>query len=297
MDKINIEIDERSGFCYGVVRAIEMAEKVLGSGEKLVSLGAIVHNGAEIERLSSKGLVTVDSVHGLSGKTVLIRAHGEPPETYEYAKSHDIKVIDCTCPVVLKLQSRIRTCFDQISRRGGTVVIFGKLGHAEINGLVGQTGGNAVVVESLEDLDSARVSGKIDYAREIALFSQTTKDPQEYSRLAGVISKRIEDAGGSISLLTVNKTICSQVSSRHGHLEDFASRHDIVLFVSGNESSNGKVLYGICKNANPRSYKIEKPEDISPEWIKEGDNVGICGATSTPKWQLEATADYIKSFY
>ena len=277
---LNIEIDEGSGFCYGVIRAVEKAEMQLKESGTLYSLGAIVHNNSELERLEKIGLVVIDNsqLHNLSDTTVLIRAHGEPPATYKLAEKNNISLIDCTCPVVLKLQDRIRETYSNI---GGQIVIFGKIGHAEVNGLVGQTNGNAIVVDSLESLDA------IDFTSPVQIFSQTTKDPKEYEDICSAIKERIVAAGGSLENLTVHNTICRQVAQRHSNLVAFARKHSAIVFISGKESSNGKVLYELCKSVNPRSYHIQTVDQIDPVWFKEGDSVGICGATSTPKWQLE----------
>ena len=280
---LNIEIDEGSGFCYGVIRAIEKAESRLKETSALYSLGAIVHNNSELERLNSIGLKVVDleQMKELTDTTVLIRAHGEPPTTYTLAAQQNISLIDCTCPVVLKLQERIRNTY---SKENGQIVIFGKIGHAEVNGLVGQVGGDAIVVDSIASLE------KIDFSMPIQIFSQTTKDPKEYCEICDAIKERILATGGSLDNFTIHDTICRQVAQRHNILEAFARKHSVIVFISGKESSNGKVLYDLCKSVNPRSYHIQTIDQIMPEWFIEGDSVGICGATSTPKWQLEGVA-------
>lgn len=285
--QLSIEIDGESGFCYGVIRAVERAEGKLKECDTLYSLGSIVHNNSELERLNSIGLKVIDfeQMQDLHNSTVLIRAHGEPPATYELAKRNDITLIDCTCPVVLKLQKRIK---DTYSKGEGQIVIFGKIGHAEVNGLVGQVGGDAVVVDGESGLD------KIDFTRPIQIFSQTTKDPKEYDEICEVIKRRILSAGGSLENFTINNTICRQVAQRHSNLVAFARRHSVIVFVSGKESSNGKVLYNLCKSVNERSYHIQTESQIDQTWFKDGDSVGICGATSTPKWQLEAVAQHLK---
>lgn len=286
--RLTIEIDSESGFCYGVIRAVEKAESRLRESDSLYSLGAIVHNNSELERLNKIGLEVIDTqkMKELSDTTVLIRAHGEPPATYRIAQENNIELIDCTCPVVLKLQDRIR---DTYAKHNGQIVIFGKIGHAEVNGLVGQTEGTAIVVDSLESL------GKIDYTQPIQIFSQTTKDPKEYEEVCSAIREKIEQTGGNLEHFTVHNTICRQVAQRHNNLAAFAAKHSVIVFVSGKESSNGKVLYELCKSVNPRSYNIQNTEQIDASWFKEGDSVGICGATSTPKWQLEGCADAISS--
>ena len=286
--RLTIEIDSESGFCYGVIRAVEKAESRLRESASLYSLGAIVHNNSELERLNKIGLEVIDTqkMKELSDTTVLIRAHGEPPATYRIAQENNIELIDCTCPVVLKLQDRIR---DTYAKHNGQIVIFGKIGHAEVNGLVGQTEGTAIVVDSVESL------GKIDYTQPIQIFSQTTKDPKEYEEVCSAIREKIEQTGGNLEHFTVHNTICKQVAQRHNNLAAFAAKHSVIVFVSGKESSNGKVLYELCKSVNPRSYNIQNTEQIDASWFKEGDSVGICGATSTPKWQLEGCAEAISS--
>lgn len=281
---VEIEIDERSGFCPGVVRAVERAETYLKDHESLYSLGDIVHNSLELERLKKSGLeiLTKDQVEDLKDTVVLIRAHGEPPATYELARKNNLQIIDCTCPVVLKLQEKVRKTHEEMAAIGGQTVIFGKRGHAEVNGLVGQTGGSALVVDSV---DSA--AALIDFARPVALFSQTTKDPVEYAAVADFIRSRAAD-------VRVFDTICRQVSNRHKYLTEFAKEHSVILFVSGKESSNGKVLFELCRSVNGRSHWLEDVSQIDAEWFRDGDFVGICGATSTPKWQLEEIFVYLR---
>jgi len=281
--KLSIEIDPRSGFCHGVVRAVEQAEKYLQFSDRLYSLGAIVHNTAELDRLQKKGLeiLSIEDVAKLHDDVILVRAHGEPPETYGLARQNHLQVIDCTCPVVLRLQERVRETWQRLRETGGQIAIFGKKGHAEVNGLVGQTGGEAIVVSSVDDLD------KIDFSRPVALFSQTTKDPDEFREIAESILKQRPDA-------EVYDTICRQVAQRHQSLVEFAAHHSVVLFVSGRESSNGKVLFELCRSVNPRSYWLEDVSQIDPAWFRDGDLVGICGATSTPKWQLEEIFIYLR---
>ncbi|MBR5679305.1 MAG: 4-hydroxy-3-methylbut-2-enyl diphosphate reductase [Clostridia bacterium] len=281
--KLKAEIDPRSGFCHGVVRAIEQAENYLKYSPRLYSLGAIVHNSVELERLKQKGLeiLTIEDVEHLHDDVILVRAHGEPPETYELARRNNLQVIDCTCPVVLKLQERVRETWKRLHPIGGQVVIFGKKGHAEVNGLVGQTDGEAIVISNDDDLR------QLDYSRPVALFSQTTKDPDEFLRIAARIREKRPDA-------EVYDTICRQVAHRHKSLLDFARSHSVILFVSGRESSNGRVLYELCRSVNPRTYRVEDLSEINLEWLKDGDNVGICGATSTPKWQLEEIFIYLQ---
>ena len=291
---IQVEIEKHSGFCGGVIRAIGRAEKFLeeSPGKTLYSLGDIVHNEAELRRLGEKGLVTVDkeglmNIPDPSSETLLIRAHGEPPQTYSLAQKLGLTVIDCTCPVVLKLQKSIREAYERVKPAGGQIVIFGKIGHAEVLGLLGQVSGDAVVIENMPMLLSALEDGSIRTDKPLEIFSQTTKSPVEYSE----ICKVLESCPGAG--LQVHNTICSQVASRHEELADFALRHDVIVFVSGVSSSNGKVLFDLCKSRNQRTYHISDPSELEPEWFSDGDKVGVCGATSTPGWLLEQVAERI----
>lgn len=291
---IQVEIEKHSGFCGGVIRAISRAEKFLEDfpGKTLYSLGDIVHNEAELQRLGGKGLVTIDkeglmNIPDPSSETLLIRAHGEPPQTYSLAQKLGLTVIDCTCPVVLKLQKSIREAYERVKPAGGQIVIFGKIGHAEVLGLLGQVSGDAVVIENMPMLLSALEDGSIRTDKPLEIFSQTTKSPVEYSE----ICKVLESCPGAG--LQVHNTICSQVASRHEELADFALRHDVIVFVSGVSSSNGKVLFDLCKSRNQRTYHISDPSELEPEWFSDGDKVGVCGATSTPGWLLEQVAERI----
>ena len=291
---IQVEIEKHSGFCGGVIRAIGRAEKFLeeSPGRILYSLGDIVHNEAELRRLGEKGLVTVDkdglmNIPDPSSETLLIRAHGEPPQTYSLAQKLGLTVIDCTCPVVLKLQKSIREAYERVKPAGGQIVIFGKIGHAEVLGLLGQVSGDAVVIENMPMLLSALEDGSIRTDKPLEIFSQTTKSPVEYSE----ICKVLESCPGAG--LQVHNTICSQVASRHEELADFALRHDVIVFVSGVSSSNGKVLFDLCKSRNQRTYHISDPSELEPEWFSDGDKVGVCGATSTPGWLLEQVDERI----
>ena len=291
---IQVEIEKHSGFCGGVIRAIGRAEKFLeeSPGRILYSLGDIVHNEAELRRLGEKGLITVDkdglmNIPDPSSETLLIRAHGEPPQTYSLAQKLGLTVIDCTCPVVLKLQKSIREAYERVKPAGGQIVIFGKIGHAEVLGLLGQVSGDAVVIENMPMLLSALEDGSIRTDKPLEIFSQTTKSPVEYSE----ICKVLESCPGAG--LQVHNTICSQVASRHEELADFALRHDVIVFVSGVSSSNGKVLFDLCKSRNQRTYHISDPSELEPEWFSDGDKVGVCGATSTPGWLLEEVAERI----
>lgn len=303
---LQVEIEKHSGFCGGVIRAIGRAEKFLeeSPGRTLYSLGDIVHNEAELRRLGEKGLVTVDkdglmNIPDPSSETLLIRAHGEPPQTYSLAQKLGLTVIDCTCPVVLKLQKSIREAYERVKPAGGQIVIFGKIGHAEVLGLLGQVGGDAVVIENMPMLLSALEDGSIRTDKPLEIFSQTTKSPVEYSEICKVLSETLphidspDGSTGSPSGLTVHNTICSQVASRHEELADFALRHDVIVFVSGVSSSNGKVLFDLCKSRNQRTYHISDPSELEPEWFSDGDKVGVCGATSTPGWLLEQVAERI----
>ena len=298
---LQVEIDPHSGFCGGVIRAIGGAERFLDAhpGEPLYSLGSIVHNEAELARLAARGLVTVDlpSLRQLApagGVHVLIRAHGEPPSTYEAARREGYELLDCTCPVVLKLQRDIRDAYGRLkaSGRGGQLLIFGRIGHAEVLGLVGQTGGDALVVESVEMLRSLLDSGVVRRDVPIEIFSQTTKSPDEYGCVCATLAEEMDDP----SLLTVHNTICTQVALRHEQLSEFAAAHDVVVFVSGGASSNGKVLYGLCKSLNPRTFLVGSPEEVDESWFRRGDRVGVSGATSTPEWLLKQVASLIASF-
>lgn len=280
---LQIEIDNGSGFCFGVTTAIKKAEEELQKGNTLYCLGDIVHNSMECQRLYELGLNTINhqQMGTLKSTKVLLRAHGEPPETYELARHNDIEIIDATCPVVLQLQKRIRDKF--ISNSDAQIVIFGKNGHAEVLGLVGQTNGKAIVVESLDDVKN------LDFNRDIYLYSQTTKSLNEFHNIINYIQQHISPEADFQSF----DTICRQVANRMPNISQFATRHDLILFVSGKKSSNGKVLYNECVRVNANSFLIEGPEDINPEWLHGISTVGICGATSTPKWLMEKCRDYI----
>lgn len=282
---MQIEIDNSSGFCFGVTTAIKKAEEELASGKTLYCLGDIVHNSMECERLKQLGLITInhDDMRKLQGVKVLLRAHGEPPSTYEIARQNNIEIIDATCPVVLQLQRRIKQQYDSFPN--AQIVIFGKPGHAEVLGLVGQTESKAIVIANFEEVK------KLDFSRDIYLYSQTTKSLDEFHRIIEYIQQHISPQATFRSF----DTICRQVANRMPNISTFATRHDLVLFVCGRKSSNGKVLYNECKSVNPNSHLIEKPEDIMKEWLKGVNTVGICGATSTPKWLMEQCRDAIIS--
>ena len=286
---LKVELDAGSGFCGGVIRAIGSAEKFLDEvpGRHLFSLGAIVHNEEELSRLGRKGLVTIDyddlsDMQDADGESLLIRAHGEPPGTYARASALGFNVIDCTCPVVLRLQASIREAYARLKPLGGQIVLFGKIGHAEVLGLVGQVGGDALVVEDRAMLESALADGRIRADAPVEIFSQTTKSPAEYADICSFLEGSLPEGS-----LTVHDTVCSQVASRHEKLSSFALSHDVILFVSGKASSNGKVLCDLCKSLNIRTYHIGSEAEIKGEWFGDGDRVGVCGATSTPKWLLE----------
>jgi 4-hydroxy-3-methylbut-2-enyl diphosphate reductase len=281
---LKIEIDNGSGFCFGVTTAIRKAEEELAKGSKLYCLGDIVHNGMEVERLHEQGLITIDheQLRNLHNAKVLLRAHGEPPETYEIARQNNIEIIDATCPVVLALQSRIKRKWNDSPE--AQTVIFGKKGHAEVLGLVGQTHGEAIVVENLDD-----VKQKLDFSKDINLYSQTTKNLDEYRRIVDYIQNNISPTAAFKSF----DTICRQVANRMPHIAEFAAHHDVILFVSGRKSSNGHALFTRCKEVNANSHLIEREEEIDYSWFKGAETVGICGATSTPKWLMEECRDAI----
>ncbi len=305
---MTIEIDNGSGFCFGVTTAIRKAEEELAKGTTLYCLGDIVHNGMECERLQQMGLVTInhDDLRRLHNVKVLLRAHGEPPETYELARRNGIEIIDATCPVVLQLQKRIKQQFeaskptvpllqeenkttDSILQEGpgevssSQIVIFGKKGHAEVLGLVGQTQGTAIVIESFDEV------ARLDFTRDIYLYSQTTKSLDEFHRIIDYIQAHISPQATFRSF----DTICRSVANRMPNISQFAARHDLILFVCGHKSSNGRVLFSECLRVNPNSHQIETPEEIQPSWLEGIDTIGICGATSTPKWLMEKCRDAI----
>lgn len=282
---IQIEIDEGSGFCFGVTTAIKKAEEELAKGEKLYCLGDIVHNGRECDRLREMGLITInhEEMEQLHDAKVLLRAHGEPPETYELARKNNIEIIDATCPVVLKLQKRIKAQYDE----NGTaqIVIFGKKGHAEVLGLVGQTQSNAIVIESSDEVT------KLDFTRDIYLYSQTTKSLDEFNRIIDYIQTHISPDATFKSF----DTICRSVANRMPNISQFAAKHDLILFVCGRKSSNGKVLYNECLRVNPNTHLVEDPQEIESAWLEGIQSVGICGATSTPRWLMEQCRDAIQN--
>jgi 4-hydroxy-3-methylbut-2-enyl diphosphate reductase len=289
---MKVTIDPHSGFCFGVVYAIQKAEEELDQSGKLYCLGDIVHNNMEVERLTAKGLIVIDhaDLRNLKDCKVLIRAHGEPPETYEIALQNNIELIDASCPVVLKLQNRVRTSYDSVLENDGQIVIYGEIGHAEVNGLVGQTEGNAIIVRSEDDLDL------IDYSKPITFFSQTTKSSSGFVKMKKLIEERSEKAVQneiSEEYMVSNDTICRQVSNREPQLKKFSADYDAIVFVSGKKSSNGKALFEVCKSVNPKTYFISSPEELDPSLFKNIQNVGVCGATSTPMWLMEQVAEAV----
>jgi 4-hydroxy-3-methylbut-2-enyl diphosphate reductase len=289
-----VEVDEKSGFCFGVRNAVEIAEEALAKGEKVYSLGHIVHNEIEVERLHKLGLEDIDqeTFRRLKNCRVLIRAHGEPPETYRTAAENNITIIEATCPIVKKLQTRIKTTWLNSLEKGAQVVIFGKAGHAEVIGLMGQTEDKAILTNGEDNLD------KIDYTRDIHLFAQTTMSGSDYNLLIEKIRLKMVQNGISEPLkhLHVNKTICGQVSNRQPALKAFAKKHDIIIFVSGKDSSNGKILFSALMAENPESYFISSPGELRKEWFTGKSSAGVSGATSTPKWLIDKVREEILSY-
>lgn len=288
-----VEIDKQSGFCFGVKNAVEIAEKALLNGEKVFSLGPIVHNDKEVDRLSSLGLDSINHKQfiKLKNSKVLIRAHGEPPETYAIAEKNNLTIIEATCPIVKRLQSKIRETWIKTKEGEGQVVIFGKPGHAEVVGLLGQINNEGILVSGPDDFK------KIDISKPVYLFAQTTMSVKEYSNLTDILCKMMKENGISDpeKNLIINNTICGQVSNREPHLKAFAKKHDTIVFVSGKESSNGKMLYSVCKNVNPDTHFVSSYEELDNSWFTGKNSVGICGATSTPKWLIENIRDIISN--
>lgn len=282
----NIEIDSESGFCFGVTTAIKKAEEELAKGTPLYCLGDIVHNDQECERLKKLGLITInhEEYAKLKNVKVLLRAHGEPPETYRIAAKNNIEIIDATCPVVLRLQKRIKQEYtNKESQKEKQIVIYGKNGHAEVMGLVGQTNGEAIVIEKIDEVD------KIDLSKDVRLYSQTTKSLDEFRNIVFYIEQNISPS----ATFQYFDTICRQVANRMPNIRKFAASHDVILFVCGQKSSNGKILFHECKEINPRTYQVDKPEDIDMEWFRNAKSIGICGATSTPKWLMDKCKNVI----
>jgi 4-hydroxy-3-methylbut-2-en-1-yl diphosphate reductase len=287
---MQIQVDEKSGFCFGVINAIKIAEEQLEKHGSLFCLGDIVHNNEEIERLKVKGLIIVNhqDIKNLYNTRLLIRAHGEPPSTYQLALENNIEIIDASCPVVLKLQGRIRQGYSEMIALEGQIVIFGKHGHAEVNGLLGQTNGKAIVVGSdLSNLD------QIDYSKPINLYSQTTQSIDGFQTLVNEIKKRIHQQKCKDDQFRPFDTICRQVANRGPHLAEFAKKHEAIVFVSGKKSSNGLYLYNICKNNNEKSYMISSVDEIEQNWFAGVNSIGICGATSTPRWLMEDVKNFL----
>ena len=282
-----IEIDKKSGFCFGVVTAITKAEQVLAEGNKLYCLGDIVHNSKEVERLRQMGLITIDhrEFEELKNETVLLRAHGEPPRTYEIAQQNNITIIDATCPVVLRLQKKINQEYNNKDENNKQIVIYGKNGHAEVLGLVGQTTGEAIVIESLEE------AKQLDFTKNIRLYSQTTKSLDEFQKIVAYIQEHI----ASNASFKYFDTICRQVANRIPNIKEFATSHDLIFFVSGKKSSNGKILFGECKEVNSNTHFIDGVDEIDLSLLNQAKSIGICGATSTPKWLMEEVLHYIRT--
>ena len=285
---MRVEIDPKSGFCFGVVRAIGEAERALEQGFKVYSLGDIVHNRLEVTRLEELGLKSTERDEMSHGnyQHVLIRAHGEPPTTYERARGLGLDIIDATCPVVAKLQQRVKRAYEQMQAEGGQVVLLGKRGHAEVVGLTGQVADDVIVVERAEDIEV------IDFHRPIYFISQTTQSVSLFESLGAMMRERIDDT----TKLYVHDTICRQVSSREEHLRQFVEHFDVVIFVCGKKSSNGRVLFEVCRAANNATYNIEEESEIDFRWFEGAESVGICGATSTPAWLMQRVADKILNF-
>ncbi|MBK9391800.1 MAG: 4-hydroxy-3-methylbut-2-enyl diphosphate reductase [Bacteroidetes bacterium] len=288
-----VETDRKSGFCFGVQNAVEIAEKALLEGERVYSLGPIVHNDMEVRRLADLGLISIDHemFQKLRDCKVLIRAHGEPPATYLAAQKNNITIIEATCPIVKTLQSRIRNAWTKPEEGMTQVVIFGKTGHAEVIGLLGQIENKGILVTDPADLS------QIDFKKPVHLFSQTTMSVKDYSTLSENIREKYKEAGFADpdKMLKVHRTICGQVSNREPHLKEFARNHDVIIFVSGNESSNGKMLYQVCKSVNPATYFVASESDLDKKWFIGKNTVGVCGATSTPKWLIENIRDIVSN--
>ena len=279
-----IEIDQNSGFCFGVVNAIEKAEETLAKDKTLYCIGDIVHNNIEVDRLRDQGLKTIshDEFEKLSNTKVLFRAHGEPPLSYKKAKENNIELIDASCPVVLNLQKKIKKTFLELKKEDGQILIYGKKGHAEVNGLVGQTEGEAIVIEFVEDLK------KVGFEKPVTLFSQTTKTISGFKEITDVLKLKCQNK------LKINDTICRKVSNRMPNIREFAKKHDVIIFVSGKKSSNGKLLFDVCKQENKQSYFVSHPNEVETTWFSEAKSIGISGATSTPSWLMKQIAENIK---
>jgi 4-hydroxy-3-methylbut-2-enyl diphosphate reductase len=286
---MRVEIDKNSGFCFGVIKTIKSAENELKTSDKLYCLGDIVHNGMEVERLEKMGLhsVTREEYMQLKDCKVLIRAHGEPPETYEYAKKNNIELIDATCPVVLTLQEKVKGSYEKTKNQDGQIVIYGKKGHAEIIGLDGQVDKKAIILESINDVNL------IDFSRPVSLYSQTTKRVEDFYAIADKVKASINPGVP----LEIKDSICRQVSNRVPRLKQFAKKFDVILFVAGHKSSNGRYLFTVCKEENPRTHHISRTSEIDQTWLEGAKSVGICGATSTPNWLMEDVAKWVNQQY
>ncbi|PVX52114.1 4-hydroxy-3-methylbut-2-enyl diphosphate reductase [Balneicella halophila] len=282
---MKITIDPNSGYCFGVTYAIEHAERELKEDDNLFVIGDIVHNNKEVERLNKLGLKSIDheEFSKLKDVKVLLRAHGEPPSTYEMANNNNITLVDASCPVVLNLQKRIKKAYEKGKDQGTQIVIYGKLGHAEVNGLVGQTEGNAIVCESCDDIY------KIDKDYPVVVFSQTTKTIDGFHKLVNTLKEN------GYNVIKDNDTICRKVSNRVPILTEFAQKHDVIIFVGGKKSSNGKWLYSVCKKHNEHSYFVSEADEVDMTWFQGCESVGICGATSTPQWLMEEVAKHIET--
>jgi len=285
---MQITIDKNSGFCFGVVFAISVAEEELKKSGKLYCLGDIVHNNKEVDRLNQIGLqiITPEELKNIHDCKVLIRAHGEPPETYRIAVENNIELIDASCPVVLKLQNRIRKGFDDMKKTNGQIVIYGKEGHAEVNGLLGQTLNHSIIVNSEDDIN------KIDLSKPVFFYSQTTQSTEGFQKIISIIRQRIEANKIPIRFVA-NDTVCRQVSNRGPQLRKFAADHEVIIFVSGKKSANGIYLYKVCLKVNAKTYMISDKDELNSTWFKNVKSVGICGATSTPMWLMEDVAEEI----
>lgn len=286
---MRVEIDKRSGFCFGVIKTIKSAESELKAADKLYCLGDIVHNGMEVERLEKMGLHSISREEYMQLKDckVLIRAHGEPPETYEHAEKNNIELIDATCPVVLTLQEKVKGSYEKTKDLNGQIVIYGKMGHAEIIGLDGQIENSAVVLESIDDVKL------VDFSRPVSLYSQTTKRVEDFYAIADKVKASMKPGVP----IEIKDSICRQVSNRVPNLKQFAKKFDVILFVAGHKSSNGRYLFTVCKEENPRTHHISRTSEIDPTWLEGAESVGICGATSTPNWLMEDVAEWVNQRY
>lgn len=288
---MKISIEEKSGFCFGVTRVIKQAEDILDTGETLYCLGQIVHNESEVKRLVDKGIIFIekDDLETLHDVKVLIRAHGEPPETYRIAEKNNIELVDGTCPIVQRLQKKIRQDWERRTK-DSQIIIYGKKDHPEVVGLTGQTSNEAVVVSNPAALNDMELSGHV------SLYSQTTMDTDGFVRITNELRERMNAWGEGESNLVINDTICRHISHRQPGLRKFAKASDVIIFVAGKKSSNGRVLFDVCRTVNPKSYLVSFPEELEPSWVENASSVGVCGATSTPRWLLEQVAGKVREF-